>query len=93
MVENKVLVVAGSSGSERPLLPDGDGVDLLGVAIDLSNSISTVPSNAVAVALLSIADRDDALGITIPGKIIDAAVDNTVFTLGDSIADTVPNPD
>ena len=92
VVEDKVLVVPCSRGSKRPLLPNRDGVDLLRMAINFSNGVSTVPSDAVSVSLLPITNCDYALGIAIPGKIIDSAIDNTVFALGDSFANTIPNP-
>ena len=93
VVENQVLVVAGGGSAERALLPNGDGVDLLRVAVDFADSVPTVPGNAVTVALLPVANSDDALGIAVPGEVVDPAVDDAVFALGDSLADAIPDPD
>lgn len=61
------------------------------MAGDFTDSISTVPGYAVSISLLPVSHGNDALGITIPGKIINAAIDNTVFALGDTFSDTIPD--
>ena len=59
---------------------------------DLTNGVSTVPGDAVPIALFTITHGNNALRIAVPSQVIDSAVDNAVFALGDSITDTVPNP-
>ena len=63
------------------------------MAINFTDSVSTVPSNTVSVSLFPITNSDNALGIAIPSKIVDSAIDNTVLALGDSFANTIPNSD
>lgn len=60
------------------------------MAVDLSNGVSTVPSNTVSISLLAIANSNNALGVSIPGQIVDSTINNAVFTFSDSLADTVP---
>ena len=60
------------------------------MAVDLSNGISTIPGNTVSISLLAIADSNNALGVAIPGQIVDSTINNAVFTLGDSFTDTIP---
>lgn len=93
VVENEVLIIARGGGAERSLLSDGDGVDLLGMTIDFADGISTVPGNAMTITLFPVANSNDTLGIAVPGQIVNAAVDNAVFSLGDTVANTIPDPD
>ena len=60
------------------------------MAVDLSNGVSTIPGNTVSISLLAIADGNNALGVTVPSQIVDSTINNAVFTLGDSLADTIP---
>lgn len=60
------------------------------MAVDLSDGVSTVPGDAVSKSLLSITDGNNALRIAVPGQVVDAAIDNAVFPLGDALADTIP---
>ena len=60
------------------------------MAVDLPNGISTIPSDTVSKSLLTIADSNNALGVTVPGQIVDTTIDNAIFTLGDSVTDTIP---
>lgn len=62
------------------------------MAVDLSNGVSTIPSNTVAISLLAIADGNNTLGVAVPGQIVNSTINNAVFTLGDSFADTIPYP-
>lgn len=61
------------------------------VSIDLANGVPTIPCNAMSISLLSVTNSDDALRIAIPGKIVNSAIDDAVFTLGDTITDAVPD--
>lgn len=58
---------------------------------DLANTVSAVCSNAVSVSLLSVADGDDALRITVPGEVVDATAHNGVLSLSDSFANAIPH--
>lgn len=60
---------------------------------NLTDCVSTVPSNAVSVALLSIANGNNTLRIAVPGQIIDSTIDNAVVALCDSVTNTVPDSD
>lgn len=60
------------------------------MAVDLSNGVSTIPGNTVSISLLAVADSNNALGVAVPGQIVDSTINNAVFTLGDSLADTIP---
>jgi len=60
---------------------------------NLTDGVSTVPSNAMSVALLSIANGNDALGITVPGQVIDSTIDNAVVSLCNSVTNAVPDSD
>lgn len=93
VVENDVLVVTGSGRAEGALLSDGHRVDLLCVADDFSDGVSAVPCDAMTVALLPVSDGDDALGVTVPGQVVDSTVDDTVLALCESLANTVPDTD
>lgn len=44
-------------------------------------------------ALLAIAHGNDALGVAVPGEIVDPTVHNAVLALSYALADTVPDPD
>jgi hypothetical protein len=50
------------------------------VSTDFPHGVSTISSDAVAKPLPSITYSDNALGIAIPGYIIDAARDDVVFS-------------
>lgn len=43
--------------------------------------------------LLSVANGDDALAVSVPSEIIDAAADDGVFALGGAFTYAVPNAD
>lgn len=60
---------------------------------DFPYSIPTIGRDAVSEFLLSVADGYDALAVSIPGQIVDAAADDWVFTLGAAFADAVPDAD
>lgn len=47
----------------------------------------------MAELFLPIADGYDALAVSIPGQIVDAAADDWVFTLGGTFTDAVPDAD
>ncbi|KAJ5355375.1 uncharacterized protein N7496_012587 [Penicillium cataractarum] len=91
VVEDQLLIVTRGRSAERPLLPDRDRVDLLRVAVNFTDGVSTVPGNAVSVALLSVTDSNDALRVTVPSQVIDPAVDNAVVALGNTLSNTVPH--
>jgi hypothetical protein len=61
------------------------------MAVDLANGVSTIPGDTVSISLLAIADGNNALGVTVPGQIVDSTINNAVFTLGDSFTDAIPN--
>lgn len=63
------------------------------MSINLADSISAIPCDAVAKSLFSITHSDDTLGITVPGEIVDSTIDNAVVAFCNSFADTVPNLD
>ena len=79
VVEDQAGVVGTGGGTERSLLTDRDGVDLRRVSRDLSHAVATVGGDAVSKALLSIANRYDALRIAVPCQVVDAACDDVVF--------------
>lgn len=93
MVEDNPHVVTASGCSQGSLLSNRNGVDLLCVSHNLTNGVSAVPGNAVSVALLSIADGNNTLGIAVPGQIIDSTIDNAIVALCDSVTNTVPDSD
>jgi len=47
----------------------------------------------VSVALLSITNGNDTLGIAVPGQVINSTIDNAVVALCDSVTNTVPDSD
>jgi hypothetical protein len=47
----------------------------------------------VPVSLFSISNGDNALRIAVPSNVVDSAINNAVFALCESIADTVPDSD
>jgi hypothetical protein len=80
VVENDACVVRAGSRAQRPLLADRDAVDLRGMARDLADAVAAVCGDAVAEALLAIADCDDALRVAVPGDVVDPACDDVVVT-------------
>jgi hypothetical protein len=50
------------------------------MADDLTDRVAAVGRDAVTKALLAVADGDNALRVAVPGDVVDAAVDNVVFT-------------
>lgn len=93
VVEDNSHVVAASGCSQGSLLSNRNRVDLLRVSHNLTDGVSTVPSNAVSVALLSITNGNDTLGIAVPGQVINSTIDNAVVALCDSVTNTVPDSD
>jgi hypothetical protein len=67
MVEDCLAVITSSGSTQRSLLPDRHSVELLRVAVDLANSVSAVPCDAMSVSLLAVADSNNALRVTVPG--------------------------
>jgi hypothetical protein len=93
VVEDDTCVVGARGGAQRALLADRDGVDLRGVARDLAHAVAAVGGDAVAEALLAVADGDDALRVAVPGNVVDAAGDDVVVALGRALARAVPHLD
>lgn len=63
------------------------------MARDLADAVAAVSGDAVAEALAAVADSYDALGVAVPGDVVDAAGDDMVFTLGVDGFDGVPDAD
>ena len=62
------------------------------MAGDLPDAVSTVCCYAVPESLLAISDRDDPLGVTVPGQVIYASCD-MVLALCHAFAFAVPHAD
>ena len=91
VVENQARIVAARGGAERPLLPQRHGIDGRLVAGDLADAVAAVPGEAVAEALLAVADRDEALPVAVPREVVHAPHD-LELALGGTLADAVPHP-
>lgn len=78
VVEDHAGVVAAGGGAQGPLLADGDAVDLRRVAGNLAHAVAAIPGDAVAEALLALANGYDALRVAIPRQVVDAAGNDVV---------------
>lgn len=58
---------------------------------DFAHRIPTISRDAVAELLLAVADGYDALAVTVPGEIVDAAADDGILALGRAFANAVPD--
>lgn len=59
----------------------------------LSNCVAAVCGNTVTKALATVADGNDALGVTIPANVVDATRDDMVFAFCIDGLDGVPDAD
>lgn len=93
MQEAHTAVVRDGRGAQGPLLSQADGIDDLAVSRDLADAVPTVGRNAVAEPLASVPNGDDALGVAVPGNIVDATRNDVVLALGVDGLDGVPDAD
>ena len=63
------------------------------MSTDLPHRVPTISRDTVSEFLLAVADGYDALAVSVPGEIIDAAADDWVLALGSASANAVPDAD
>lgn len=90
VVENHVAVVANCGSAEGPLSLHGNGIDRFGVSEDLAHGVSTISRDATSKLLAAVTDGNDALGLAIPGDVIEATADDAV--LSSCVADVLRLP-
>ena len=61
------------------------------MAADFADAVPGVSGDAVAEALFAVADGDYALGVPVPGDVVDGARDDVVLPLGGAFACAVPD--
>ena len=93
MVEDEARIIAGRGCPQRTLLSNRNGIDCPGMAIDLTNGVSAIPGEEMAVSLSSVSHGDDALRIAVPCDVIDPAINDRVAALCEAFSDAVPNLD
>lgn len=84
VVEDQAGVVAAGDRAEGPLLPYRDAIDPRRVPGYLAHAVAAVGRDAVAEPLLPVPDGDDALGVAVPGEVVDAAGYDVVFACAEA---------
>ena len=93
VVEDQTGIIAARRRPQRSLLPDTHAIDLATMPADFSHRVSTVGRDTVSELFLPIANGYDALAVSIPREIIDAAADDWKLAFGGPFAYAVPDAD